>query len=362
VRRLRFQFLVCFASLIASAGSAQTADLNSDEQIVFYPACAWPSRDGKWYHAEIRGCVYEPESRGLALALVRKGLDLGDIEMTPAQRAVFAERARLFMVDHERGKQVVIRLGKQTHFLGKSGANGQFTETLRLSKEDVNELLEAAGGEVEFAAVMPPGDTRQFKGSLRFYRPEGWFVISDIDDTIKITEVTDSRATMRNTFLEPFRPVPGMADLYTAWKQAQAGFFYVSASPWQLYPPLSEFVRSNGFPAGVFEMKMFRLKDSTITSILEDPRKYKPDAIEPILKRFPGGRFVLVGDSGERDPEIYAGLARRYPQQIARILIRNVTREAADAPRYEPTFRNLPRDLWQIFEDPATVVRVKGLN
>jgi hypothetical protein len=337
-------------------------DLSSDEQILFYPALAWPSGDGKWYHAEIRGCVYEPEGRGLALALLRKGLGLGDIEMTPAQRAVFAERARLFMVDNERGKQVVIRLGSQTHVLAKSGANGHFTGTLRLSTGEVNELRAAAGGEVEFAAVLPPGDPRQFKGSLCFYRPEGWFVISDIDDTIKITEVTNLGATVRNTFLEPFRPVPGMADLYKKWEQANANFFYVSASPWQLYLPLAEFVRSNGFPAGVFGMKLFRLKDSTITSILEDPEKYKPGGIEPILKRFPKRHFVLVGDSGERDPEIYAQLARRYPQQIARILIRNVTREAADAPRYQQTFRNLPPDLWQIFEEPATVVRVKGLN
>jgi len=153
-----------------------------------------------------------------------------------------------------------------------------------------------------------------------------------------------------------------MAGLYREWEKAGAGFFYVSASPWQLYLPLAEFVRSNGFPQGAFQMKVFRLKDGSRASILEDPEKYKPGAIEPILKRFPRRRIVLVGDSGERDPEVYAGLARKYPQQIVRILIRNVTRENAEAPRYQKTFRQLPRDLWEVFDDPTAVTHIRGLN
>ena len=350
------------AILMALECRAQTSNLKSDEQVVFYPACGWQSNDGKWWHVEIHGCVYELEGRDLALALLRKGLGLGDVEMTMAQRAVFAERVRLFMVDNQRGKQVVIRLGPQAQVLNSTGPNGHFTATLRLSLEEVHELKVSAGGTFEFEAIMPPGDGRQFKGLIRFYPPEGWFVISDIDDTIKITEVNDSSATMRNTFLEPFRPVPGMVELYREWERAKAGFFYVSASPWQLYLPLSEFVRSNGFPDGNFQMKVFRLKDGSMTSILEDPEKYKPGVIEPILKRFPNRRFVLVGDSGERDPEIYAALARKYPQQVARILIRNVTRQNAGAPRYEKTFGGLPRSLWEVFEDPAAAKQIRGLN
>jgi phosphatidate phosphatase APP1 len=102
-------------------------------------------------------------------------------------------------------------------------------------------------------AVLPVKDNRIFTGNLSFFDDAGIIVISDIDDTIKITQVHDRKATLRNTFLEPFRPVPGMADLYNSWAQKTgAQFCYVSASPWQLYSPLADFIRSNGFPAGVF--------------------------------------------------------------------------------------------------------------
>jgi phosphatidate phosphatase APP1 len=213
-----------------------------------------------------------------------------------------------------------------------------------------------------FETVMPIGDSRRFAGEIHFFDRAGWFVVSDIDDTIKITEVTDSGAALRNTFLEPFRSVPGMASLFQQWAGSNSGFFYVSASPWQLYLPLSDFMRSNRFPAGVFEMKPFRLKDSTRLNLFEDPETYKLREIEPILERFPAARFVLVGDSGERDPEIYAALAREHPKQIARILIRNVTRQDADAPRYQETFRGVPRQTWEVFTDPAAIDPVPGPN
>jgi phosphatidate phosphatase APP1 len=109
-------------------------------------------------------------------------------------------------------------------------------------------------------------------------------------------------------------------------------------------------------------MKLFRLKDRTRASLLEGPEKYKPPEIEKILKRFPNGRFVLVGDSGERDPEIYAALARKHPNQIARVLIRNATGQGADAPRYQQTFRDLPREVWDVFDDSATVSTIRGMD
>jgi phosphatidate phosphatase APP1 len=134
-----------------------------------------------------------------------------------------------------------------------------------------------------------------------------------------------------------------------------AQFHYVSASPWQLYQPLSEFVRRNGFPAGTFHLKYFRVMDGTVLNLFQSPEAYKPGVIEPLLERFPQRRFVLVGDSGERDPEIYGALARKFPRQIVRILIRDVTGEAADAPRYRKAFDGLPLAQWRIFKEPEEI-------
>ena len=82
--------------------------------------------------------------------------------------------------------------------------------------------------------------------------------------------------------------------------------------------------------------------------------------IRPILDRFPQRRFVLVGDSGEKDPEIYAELAPRHPKQISRILIRDVTGEDAKAERYGRIFKGLPRDLWTVFSTPSEIEGLPG--
>ena len=205
-----------------------------------------------------------------------------------------------------------------------------------------------------FAAELRPDDTRTFSGAIFPLEAEGVSVISDIDDTIKITEVRNKEATLRNTFLREFQAVPGMADFYQALARSNgAAFHYISASPWQLYEPLAALVTTNGFPAGTFELKEFRWKSRKFFSLFASPEKYKPGVIEPLLKQFPQRKFILIGDSGERDPEIYGALARKFPEQITQIYIRDVTDEAAESERYKKAFQAVPRANWQIFRAPT---------
>jgi phosphatidate phosphatase APP1 len=196
-----------------------------------------------------------------------------------------------------------------------------------------------------------------FEGEVYLLDAAGLCVISDIDDTIKISEVRDRDALLRNTFLRPYRAVEGMAEVYAEWAQRPAvSFHYVSASPWQLFRPLRDFLKDAGFPEGPMELKHFRWTDSSFFNLFASPEEYKPAVIAPLLERLPGRRFVLVGDSGEKDPEIYAALARRYPAQVVRILIRDVTGEGPNAERFGTVFVGLPPDLWRIFRDPAGVI------
>ena len=155
-----------------------------------------------------------------------------------------------------------------------------------------------------------PGDNRRFAGAVQLIGPRGFSVISDIDDTIKITEVGDRRALLANTFLREFREVPGMAALYRRWAKEGVFFHYVSASPWQLYAPLAAFLEAACYPSGSVHLKGFRWADTSLLDLFSSAEKTKRQAIEPILALFPHRRFILVGDSGERDPEIYAALAR----------------------------------------------------
>lgn len=86
---------------------------------------------------------------------------------------------------------------------------------------------------------------------------------------------------------------------------------------------------------------------------MADPRNTKPPAIEAILGVFPERRFCLVGDSGEKDPEVYGEIACQHPERIACILIRNVTSESRDSPRMTAAMRCIAPDRWQLFTDPA---------
>jgi hypothetical protein len=346
--------LVTFICLGAHAQNAHTkvSNLKRDQEVVFFPTLACRSGSNCW-DLNIHGCVYEPDKRTVALAFIRVALGLEHVSFTAAENKLFAERARLFMVDHKAGRKIVIRIGETEFTLPKTGANGDFSTVIQLSDAQVEKLRSLSAA---LQAVLPVKDNRVFNGDLSFFDDAGVIVISDIDDTIKITQVLDRKATLRNTFMEPFRPVPGMADMYHGWaKNAGAQFCYVSASPWQLYSPLADFIRSNGFPAGVFYLKSFRWKDETLFNLFEGPEKYKPGVIGPLMKQFPNRKFVFVGDSGERDPEIYGALAREHPQQVAKIFIRDVTKEGPDADRFKTAFRELPTTLWKIFREPSEI-------
>ena len=352
-RHLRFLLLGLLSAKLAVA-----ADLKRDEQVVFFPTLGWRVPGG--WEADIHGCIFEMETRAVLTQLLRDALGLEEEELSPEEKALFRERARLFMMDHERGRSVTVNwLGQSAERrpvrLGPSEANGHLTGRIQFKDEDLAGRS-ATNGLIQFEKVGGSDEGPGATGEIHLLGETGWSVISDIDDTIKVSAVRDRHELLRNTFCRPFRPVPGMANVYQRWMRTNgAQFHYVSASPWQLYQPLSEFVRSNGFPAGTFHLKYFRVMDGTVLNLFQSPEAYKPGVIEPLLERFPQRRFVLVGDSGERDPEIYGALARRFPNQIVRILIRDVTGEAADAPRYRKAFDGLPTGLWQTFKEPDEI-------
>ena len=340
-------------AVVFAASAQAVSDVKTDEEVVFFPTYAHVDKDQQHWNIPIHGWVYEPEldsiSRGILLALLRRKLGVPEGETAST---IFKSRARMFLVDNERGKRMVVRFGAAQLPLDKSAPNGHFRTVVRAAHGPFRTLLQ--GQEVEdgwcrFQAVLRPDDPRVFEGSVQLIAPTGVSVISDIDDTIKISEVRDHKALVRRTFVEAFEAVPEMAALYRAWAQGGVRFHYVSASPWQLYPALREFIDAEGFPLGSFHLRDLRWKDATLVEFLGSSEKYKLETIERILGDFPQRRFVLVGDSGEKDPEVYGTVARRHPTQVARVFIRNVTDEAADAERFTEAFRDVPPEKWRLF-------------
>ena len=324
-----------------------SADLRSDERVLFYPTVGWrDAATGEW-RVPVHALVFEPERRALTAAALRTALGLVAEPKNAAERAVFESRARGFLVDNERGKQVSVHAGTQVFPIGESAADGHVRGEIQPRNAEAKPIT--------FFAVTRAGDPREFRGHAYLLANTGLSVISDVDDTIKVSHVRDRQALLRKTFYEPFQAVPGMAAVYRAWAEEGASFHYVSASPWQLYEPITEFTAASGFPAGSWHMKQFRVKDGSFLALFDSPENYKPGVIEPMLRQFPRRRFILVGDSGERDPEIYGALARKFPMQVQRILIRDVTNEDAKAVRYEAAFNNVPTERWRVFREPAEI-------
>jgi len=178
---------------------------------------------------------------------------------------------------------------------------------------------------------------------------KGISVISDIDDTIKISNVLDTKELLKNTFTREFRVVPGMAALYAGWADRGAAFHYVSGSPWQLYRFITGFLDEKGFPRGSVHLKKFRLTDrSSIRFLVGDQLEYKKKRIQNIIKDFSGRQFILSGDSGEQDPEVYAAIAMEFPQRIKAILIRNAG-NLQSSKRIDDLKKTTPGIPWHVF-------------
>lgn len=159
-------------------------------------------------------------------------------------------------------------------------------------------------------------------------------IISDIDDTILLTEATRKVRMLKNIFLKnPLTQgaIPGMSEIYRAIHHGPEGdgydaTHYVSSSPAHLYRRISHFLGHAEFPAGSIDLKTVRLRNrGQNTDSLFDHQHYKYGRIQRILETFPRRRFVLFGDSGEHDSAIYRRISQRYPDQILAVYIHNVT-------------------------------------
>jgi phosphatidate phosphatase APP1 len=332
-----------------------------DETVVFFPTYAYrnDASAGCWT-IPIHGWVYERDEPSLlqrmALKLIRHGLRL-DLHSADPDYALYARRMGAFLVDNEPGKTIRVRLGTAEFTLTKSRGDGHFTGVLTVPEPELAGLIETAERPwMRFAAVLPAGDERDFGGHVALLEPEGLSVISDIDDTIKVTEAYDRRNLLKNTFLGAYQVVPRMAALYECWTRAHAAaVHYVSASPWQLYPFLATFLEQEGFPRGTWHMKQFQILGRGIAKVFSRPRAVKTRPIVQLLQAYPRRRFVLVGDSGQQDADIFGDIARRFRRQITAVCIRNVTGEARTSARFRASFAGLPARLWHVFDDPGEV-------
>lgn len=330
------------------------SNIKKDENIVFFRTEAAYLPESKAWQVPVHGWVYEEEKswfrkNAFSRAMERKyGLTLDD-----DNSVFFGRRTGLLIADNERNKSVVIELGGQQYKMPKSEANGHFKGEITISQAQAVKLSE--DDVLEFAAALPEGDEREFSGEFRLLEPGGRSVISDIDDTVKITGVTQKKDLLDNTFYREFAAVPGMAALYRDWAADGWDIHFISSSPWQLYPELVTFAEVNDFPWASFFLKSIRFKDTTILNLFKEGSITKPIQITGLMERFPHRHFILVGDSGEQDPEAYTLMKEQFPERIGAIYIRNVTDETIDNERFSALTERLPESSMFLFDDPQEV-------
>ncbi len=332
----------------------QYSNLKSDETLVFFNTAAWLDAATETWNIPIHGWVYEPQSswalRKVVAELLERKYQLR--AETPVAKQLFRQRLNLFMADNERRKRIIIEFNNQWFELPSSAPNGQFEGVIKLKNSDVN--LDNSN-QISYSAVLKDKDERVFAGSVEFIEPRGISVISDIDDTVKMSFITDRKKMFEAAFYQKFQPVKGMAGVYQNWHHFGASFHYVSSSPWQLYEPLIAFMQEFEFPRASLSLKKVRLKDETFLNLFKSGLKTKPLAVSAIMQRYPDRQFILVGDSGEQDAQVYAQIAHRFPNQVKKILIRNVSASKTLNKEYESVFSGLPRRLWKTFVYPSQI-------
>lgn len=335
-------------------------NLESHESVVFYPTYGVLEPDGVTWRIPVAGTVFEPGEVGITkrvlLRLLQRVMRADRIDF---QSPIFQQRIRGFTAAVEPGKRVAVRIGRRSQTLHKKTTRlGYFSGVVRVSVGEMHELTrdgELNDRWLQFRVESPHDDHRELVGRAQLLSRTGVSVVSDIDDTIKHTEVTCRQSLLRNTFLREFLPIEGMAELYRSWAEQGAAFHYVSSSPWQLFEPLSELCSEGGFPEGSFHLRMFRLRDHMIRRLFLVRRPVKGVVIKSLLTTFPDRKFLLIGDSGERDPEIYGALARRFPQQVAGIFIRELSERPMETRRTLKAFRHVSPRIWALFHHPDQI-------
>ncbi len=171
-------------------------------------------------------------------------------------------------------------------------------------------------------------------------------VVCDIDDTVWITGIRHPLRAAWRTFAgngSTRRPVVGMAVLLTRLVEGEgaphAPVVYLSNGPWNLAGPITDFLGRHGFPAGALLLTDWGISPR---AWFRSGRAHKRSSLERLATDLPGVQWVLVGDDGEHDPEIYRDFARSHPGHVVAIALRTVAPIGTSPPEREDRVGPVP--------------------
>ena len=120
---------------------------------------------------------------------------------------------------------------------------------------------------------------------------------------------SDPIGILKETFVNTSRPVPGMPELYKEIASMLPGaeaWFYLSASPYNLYPMLKNF-RSQFYPQGTMILRdsSWKTISGLLSNLTVNTLEYKVDRMKKINSWLPKRKMLCFGDSTQSDPEAY---------------------------------------------------------
>lgn len=180
---------------------------------------------------------------------------------------------------------------------------------------------------------QPQAQAAPAQGSVLVPPPDAHFaIISDIDDTVLQSDVIHVLRLARNVFLENAHtrlPFAGVAAFYRALQSQGNPIFYLSSSPWNIYDLLIDFFDVRRIPLGPLFLTDLGL--SPMQFISPSHKDHKQAWITRLLETYTALPFILLGDSSQKDPEIYMEAALANPGRILAIYIRDASSSRRDA-------------------------------
>jgi phosphatidate phosphatase APP1 len=205
--------------------------------------------------------------------------------------------------------------------------------------EDSHRTTTDRGGfiDVTVPAALEPGwhevslgvaEDRSARARIHVVDPAATFgLVSDIDDTVMLTMLPRPMIAAWNTFVrdeQARRVVPGMAELYRELLAEHPGapIFYLSTGAWNTAPTLTRFLARHGYPEGPLLLTDW---GPTNTGWFRSGREHKVAALARLADELPNVRWVLVGDDGQHDPQIYGDFASTHADHVRAVAIRQLT-------------------------------------
>jgi len=325
-------------------------------QSILYSSYAYLHPSKPIWRVQVQGQVYSDGPLPFSKRFLLRGLERTlHLTTEQAKSEIFRSRVSGFLTTPEPGQRLRVQHDALVYRLRqRSRRSGLFQGRfdLPIASLEGRQTIHQAEPELSIMTGLESGES---VGSVFLAGRSGVSVISDIDDTIKKTDVTSRARMLARTFVEEFEPIVGMSEIYQHWSEQGGLFHYVSSSPWQIYRPLEEFLDVHAFPKGSMHCKWFRLRDEFFKRWSIIRRKSKAGVIAAMIKRMPYRKFLLVGDSGERDPEIYAKIARRFPAQVLGILIRDLDARTIDGKRHDWLIKRLGSIPLTLFREPYEI-------